>query len=1231
MIFILAMFLLWISSKKHYQKSIQNYQDSQDKEKFGYIKLPLKRKTPTRQTAQYYFIIMLLISNDIEQNPGPKTKEINCSSCHHKTTSTNRLQCNSCNKTYHKNCIVTESTNQTDSIQWICTEKNCPPNYHKKLNHRSISSENRFSILQNTSVNSNTENVTANPTKNRKTQLNPGTDENKQLLNELPLISSEDYIGTTYCQLCKRKFRKQTKTARCIICNHETHLKCCKISTKNTEPEDITWTCFNCRKNEETITAEFDKKYCTEDQHPESWKQIQQAKSPDNDIILHFNCRSIIKKKEELIQIINNIKPAIVFLSETWMDDSCPKGMAVPTNYTIIRKDRPEKFKQKYSKKNGGGIAILIRKGVKLKIDNNYKEIENDEILCCNLFTQTSKHSITFIYRANYTDLLKCDKDGNTKMENILQRNTDEDSIIIGDLNCDTNTETPTKETQQLKTLCKEYKLKQQITQPTRISEKTATTIDHIWIRNNNLITKTGTCEGLSDHCGIYAFIDKNLGKAEPQEITYRDFRSFNEEIYRQDIVNNVKSSKFHLYLENKNLNKAFDTWLTAIKQSADDNAPIITRTKKDNSKQIPWFTKELEEITKRKNMYLKLYRLYQLPEDKEAYKAAKNHQTHLKRKNKREYYKEKINNFTGDSKKMWNILHDITDRSYKEEILPDLINEEVANKFNTFFSNVGMNVQKKLNINIDKPTLNESGLFRFQPETKKQIEHLINRIKPNVATGCDQLSAKLIKIATPVISEDLKNLVNLSYETKTFPDQLKIAIVKPIHKKGDNNDPAQYRPISILPILSKIFERSAVDQLMDYIVKNGLLNKFQHAYQKNHSTITCLFELVERIKMNMDQNNMVAMAALDLSKAFDSLAHNLILKKLVNIGLNDTATMWIDSYLKNRKQSVRLNKTISDQQNVDSGVPQGSILGPLLFIITTNDISKALEQYDISIYADDMQILVKGKDLKHMQTTLEKAIKEANKYYNENSLLCNPTKTEVILFGTEKQLNKRTLEIYVEGENETKLLKGEKHIKILGIYLDQHLNWTKQTSYVKQKATNNIRMLHRINYCLPRKQQRILYDSLVVPHFSYGDIIWMNCSQQNKNKLQLAQNFAAKSMVGAKKYDSATTALKTLQLLPLEQKRQIHLAVHVKKALEGHTTENISTMYKNQQNTNSSRAATRGDLMYPKHRLELYSRGTFYSSIKIWNSLPQNLRNNNLNNFKIELQKHLVQNFINN
>ena len=340
----------------------------------------------------------------------------------------------------------------------------------------------------------------------------------------------------------------------------------------------------------------------------------------------------------------------------------------------------------------------------------------------------------------------------------------------------------------------------------------------------------------------------------------------------------------------------------------------------------------------------------------------------------------------------------------------------------------------------------------------------------------------------------------------------------------------------------------------------------------------------------------------------------------------------WIESYLTKRKQTVKFGNIESDQETVESGVPQGSILGPLLFITCTNDIIEELQEYDIYSYADDMQILVSGKSVEALGKTLEIAIQKANSYYNNNSLLCNPTKTEVMLLGTKERLSKAdTLKVKVYNEDENKILIGEESLKILGVIVDQSIDWTKHTSGVKQRATNSIRNLHRINQLIPMKQRRILYTSLVTPHFSYADIIWGSCGTVNCNKVQQAQNFAAKSMIGAKKHSSSTEALKKQQLIPLDEKRKINSAVHVKKTLDGKSPENIQQMYNNQLSKENTRAASRRDFNYPKHKLTQYQQGSFYTSLKTWNSIPTHLRDNSITCFKPNLQAHLTKNFLGN
>ena len=1179
------------------------------------------------QIQNAVIILLLLLSNDVHPNPGPNPQDLK------KYVGTS-LKCCTCNKW----TVISENKvkNIKDcGFEWICTSLACKPNHHSFSHHTLITSPNRYSILNSTEYcNHNAQILPSTGKKAHKSQEPISetihTVEDNTLLKELTKISSKDFIGKDLCRRCHKEVKTHHRAVLCDLCDNWIHLNCSDMKPNiyniNKRKIHFKWTCNICRVSEEKpSSAKFNSNKCSPDKLPESWDDLRKLVNGNEEIIIHLNARSVVEKGDYILELCTKLKPALVFLTETWLDESCPKGTAVPKGYTIIRKDRSEEFKQLYGKTNGGGVAVLVREGINMKKHTTLNKDEN-EILWCTLTIKGKRYLTGLIYRAEYTTLLNMDNEGNTEIENLLQATHDYNLLLIGDTNCDTLTLNPSKSTQTLIKVTEDYGLNQHILKPTRFNEKTATTIDHIFTRNDHLIKKSGTCEGISDHCGIYCILNKMTEMNQEESVRCRSLKNFDKDQFRKDIKQRIDDSNYKEHITNKSLNDAFNTWLEVIKTVSDEHAPWKEFKRGSENKHIPWYNRELINTTDRKNSYLQLYRLYRNPDYLNLYKIFKNKQTHMKRALKRNYYKEKIENFEGDSKKIWSILKEVTNLDYREEIQPDIINKDTANKFNKFFANVGIEVQKKLGIQIKAPNLTESGIFKFKLETDERIDYLIKRIRPDVATGYDQISSRLLKAAAPAILTHLKEMINLSYETKIYPDALKRANVKALHKKGEYNNPAQYRPISILTTISKVFERSATEQVMDFYIEQKKLSSQQHAYRRYHSTNTCLFELTETALKYIDEGYLVAIASLDLSKAFDSLSHELILQKLLDMELDGTAVQWVKSYLENRKQVVKFGNIISDEESVESGVPQGSILGPLLFITCTNDIEKEMEGYDIFSYADDMQILVKGTNIKELERKLEVAIKKANSYYNKNSLLNNATKTEIMLLGSKQKLNKlRRLQVKVTEEGKEKYLYGEESLKILGLHIDQSLTWDKHISHIKKKATNSIRNLHRANKLLPMKQKRVLYDSLITPHFTYGDILWNRCGTINSNKLQQSQNYAAKSMLGVSRYSSSKEALKKLELLPLAQKRDIHTAVFVKKAMEGKVPSEIHMKYINQQRPSNLR---QGSFQIPRHRTKLYETGTYYTSIKIWNTLPQKIKENNLASFKHMLQKQKLEKY---
>ena len=291
------------------------------------------------------------------------------------------------------------------------------------------------------------------------------------------------------------------------------------------------------------------------------------------------------------------------------------------------------------------------------------------------------------------------------------------------------------------------------------------------------------------------------------------------------------------------------------------------------------------------------------------------------------------------------------------------------------------------------------------------------------------------------------------------------------------------------------------------------------------------------------------------------------------------------------------------------------------------NDLPENFQNCKIISYADDTQILVSAKNGKQIKKLLEKLIEAAQNWYTNNSLLINASKTEVMLISGRKHQENFYIEIKEEGK--IKKLELKNTIKILGVHLDQDLNWNKQIQEVNKKAKYAVRNLQRVNQLIPIKSRLLLYNSLVASHFNYADIVWAGCTEKNKNKLQRTQNLAVKSMLGMHKLESSSEALKQAKLLPLEEKRRIHEAVYIHKGLGGKLPAAITRQYQQHKSLKNNRSAKQQILSVPIHKTEHYKNSPLYRTIKTWNSIPQNIKETETTTtFKSNLQTHLLKSF---
>jgi len=920
--------------------------------------------------------------------------------------------------------------------------------------------------------------------------------------------------------------------------------------------------------------------------------------------IAHLNVRSLLPKIEEIKLMVKKSNFGVFAVSETWLTDSVPDEFVNIDGYRIYRNDRET---------CGGGVAIYVKEDIQHSFLSNLisSDIENSWVLI------KPDHYKPFLIGCFYRPP-SSNKQYLDKMIECIQnaKNELEDLIVLGDFNFpfsleELNITDPCVYLQHM------VGARQLITCPTRVTRLTSTIIDHIYTTIPEKHSKSGVMEcSISDHYLIYTLLSTKQEKTKSKEIRIRNFNKFNNINFISDI-RKLSLLNINNYTD---VNKAWDDWSSKFSDVCAKHAPLRTVRVKD--RRNPWVTQEILQLMyQRDKIHAKAKKTSDIKLWNE-YKYYRNLVVTELRHSECNYFSNEIDKHRGKPS-MWKPLKMALNKNSKSNCIPPNL---TPNKLNEYYVQVGPSLADKFNGEGDLSHLeSHSSSFVFSEISIDTVYRKLLKLKLISKLDVLDFDSKLLRIAAPYIAPQLSHIFNLSMKQSTLPKSWKTARVIPIYKgKGENDSCINYRPISTLPFVAKIIESCVHEQLIDYLDKNKILCCEQSAYLKHHSTNTSLHKVVDDWLCNINNGMVNGVAFFDLSKCFDTINHKRLLNKLKLYGIREQTLKWFENYLRDRSQAVFTNGTLSDFLNILMGVPQGSNLGPLLFLLFVNDFAKCLDCTTCNLFADDTAIYCGDNSISNVNQTLQIDVENAIKWFKDNLLTVNIDKSCAILIGTNQRLQKQNLSISVENMS----LSNVDSIKYLGVTIDQNLSWNTHISAICKKVSPKIEMLRKLKCKLPRDQICIIYESIIQPHFDYCISVWGHTSKNNITLLQRLQNRAARVITGVYDWNySASKLVKSLGWMTIEERVKYFTLLLAYKSINGKAPSYLCDKFKLYESSYCTRATDGFKLTEPKPNLDIFKRSFIYSSTKLWNNLPQDLKESpSINSFKYNCKKYVKQ-----
>ena len=851
--------------------------------------------------------------------------------------------------------------------------------------------------------------------------------------------------------------------------------------------------------------------------------------------VFHANIRSVSKNLNSLENYLKmlNHKFTIVGLTGTWLQNE-NSGLYSLNGYHFIGKHRVNR--------GGGGVAVCLKDHMAFSERNDISmfddELESVFIEIDKSQLYTGKNVVVGVmYRPPNRDINAF----NEKLGKIMDQIKSENKLcyLMGDyninlLNCEKHDPTG-----QFFDVITSNGFLPIITRPTRVTATSATLIDNIF--TNNILDVSTSFQGLfvtdlSDHYPIF-HIDRQMKVKETEMFMYkRIFSPSNRDLFCRSLSETDWSEIYRT----SDTQKAFDQFHNHLIALYNRCFPRIRVKKKYNNRK-PWLSEALKNSIRYKNNLYQKYTKVKTAFNEDTYKRYKSKLQNLIKVAEKKFYQEQFTRYKSDMRKSWNVIKSIINRNkvpvyqtkfkYNGNEISD--GNDISNKFNDFFINIGPTLASAIP-NTNRSPLNYlrgsvSETIFISPVTENEISKLLLSLK-NTATGYDDINSMSLKLCSQYVTQPLTHICNLSLTYGVFPDQMKVANVIPLYKSDDPMIFSHYRPVSLLCILSKVFEKIMYERIVAFLNAKDILYQFQFGFRPKYSPYLAQIMLIDKLTAAIENGDYAIGVFLDFSKAFDTVNHSILLDKLYHYGIRGYAYSWFKSYLSNRHQFVTYNGATSCKQVIRCGVPQGSILGPLLFLIYINDLSAVCDHSQPFLFADDTNLFISGKNICQLQQNMENDLMNIAEWLKANKLSLNIKKTHFMVF-TNKNKTPPNMELHI-GDRP---IERVEHTKFLGMILDHKLTWKNHINFISNKIAKGIGIIKKVRKCLNSDTLISLYYSFVYPYMIYCNHVWGNTCKSNMNSLVLLQKKIIRIVCGVKPKEHTDPLLKKLKLLKCE------------------------------------------------------------------------------------------------